>query len=198
MVATGLLLGLSPSPAASQSPSSVLVAVGTHALTLPWYPAPVMDGFNPAMTVSTDRAFRSRGRWTLSFGIDVGFFRDHWWMSGLSVTPEVRFTRDLAGGVRGGLGVGLGYLHYFWRRKTMVLRDGAWVEGTNRGRPSVQLPFSATLEYQGNGDRPLMVSPLVTARWGVQGLFLKEVPVLSHFSLLGGVRIRDDHGGGGG
>jgi hypothetical protein len=45
------------------------------------------------------------------------------------------------------------------------------------------------------------VSPFITARWGIQGLFLKEVPVMTHLQLLGGVRIEDEKhkptGGGG-
>lgn len=190
-VVTSLLGGGRPTALAGQSPSSFLVTVGTHALTVPWYPGPVMDGFDPAVMAGTDRAFRTSGRWTLSFGIDLGFFRDHWWMTGVSVEPVIRFARSLPGGLQAGFGVGLGYLHYFWRRQTLVLRDGRYVEGAKWGRPSIVLPLSATLEYRGDPNRPLSVSPLVSARWEVQGLFLREVPVMSHLSLFGGVRIQE-------
>jgi len=163
--------------------------VGTHALTFPWYLAPVDDRLNPAVMVGTDRSLRTGRRWSLTFGMSVGFFQDHWWMTGVSFEPELRVGRGLPGGMKADLGLGLGYLHYFWRRETLALQDGRYVESTSWGRPSVIVPLSLTVAYRGEPGHPVSVSPFLTARWAVQGLFLEEIPAATHLFLMGGVRI---------
>jgi len=202
----GVALGLSillcvahASSVAGQAGFPVSVSVGAHALTVPWYPGPVTDRLNPAVMVGTDRSLRSGEHWGLSFGTSIGFFQDHWWMTGVSLEPELRIGRTLPGGLNADLGLGLGYMHYFWRRKTLELEDGSYVEATSWGRPSVILPLSLTLAYRGGPGRSGSVSPFISARWGVQGLFLEEIPAATHLFLLGGVRIqrgRDNRVGG--
>jgi hypothetical protein len=151
--------------------------------------------------MGTDRTIRSSDHWRVFYGVNVSFFRHHWWMSGVSVEPELGIGWRVAGGFEADIRIGLGYMHYFWRRKTLELREGRYVEAKDWGRPSLILPLSLTLGYPGEKDDPLSVSPFVTARWGIQGLFLKEVPVMTHLQLLGGVRIEDvedkPKGGGG-
>lgn len=184
-----LCVVLPASSVSGQSAFPLSVSVGTHALSVPWYPGPVADRFNPAFMVGTERSLRSGDRWALTFNVNLGFFHDHWWMTGLSVEPEVRIGRTLPGRLYGDMGLGLGYMHYFWRRKTLRLEDGRYVKATDWGRPSVIIPLSITLAYRGDPARPVRVSPFVSARWGVQGLFLNEIPVMTHLVLLGGVRI---------
>ena len=190
-----LFLGLSIldlGEAEAQSESSWTVSAGTHALTLPWYPGPVGYGFNPAVMVGTDRTIRSSEHWSFFYQVNLGFFKHHWWMSGVSLEPEIGIGRRLVGGFQADFRIGLGYMHYFWRRQSLELKEGKYVEATDWGRPSVILPLSVTLGYPGTADDPLSVSPFVSARWGIQGLFLQEVPALTHFQLLGGVRIQGD------
>ena len=144
---------------------------------------------NPAVLVGTDRTWRSGDRWRLYFGINLGFFRHHWWMTGASISPELGVSRLLPGGFHADLGLGLGYMHYLWRRETMELKDGRYREATDWGNPSLILPLSATIGYGGASDHSLKVAPFLSARWTVQGMFLDEVAAMTHFSLLGGVRI---------
>jgi hypothetical protein len=193
-LAVPLLAVLHATALEGQSKSAIQVSLGAHALTVPWYPGPVTDGFDPFVMAGGDRSLRSGEHWTLSFGINLGFFRDYWWMTGLSVEPELRIGRRLPGGFHTDLGLGLGYMHYFWRRETLELRDGRYVDARDRGSPSLILPLSWTLGYRGSTARPLVVSPFVSARWGVQLLFKDEVPVMTHLSLSGGIRIQRNGG----
>jgi hypothetical protein len=173
----------------AQSGYPVSVAVGTQSLTVPWHTAPVTYRFNPALLVGTDTPLKSGESWRLLFGINVGFFRNHWWMTGVSLEPEIGIGRTLPGGLYTDVRLGVGYLHYFWRRKRLELEEGMYVPAMDWGSPSLIVPLSATLAYRGNQDDPLPVSPFVSARWGVQGLFRSGVSVATHMFLLGGVRI---------
>jgi hypothetical protein len=110
-------------------------------------------------------------------------------LSGISIEPEVGASRLLPGGLHADLSLGLGYMHYFWRRQPLELKDGRYVEETDHGSPSLYLPLSAKVGYWGDPDRNPFLAPFVTARWGVQGLFQEEVPVVMHLQLLGGVRF---------
>jgi len=149
----------------------------------------VNDRFNPAFLVGTDHTMRSGDHWRFFYGVNVGFFQHHWWMTGLSLEPELGIGRSLPGGLHADLRLGLGYMHYFWRRETLELEDGCYEKATDWGKPSLILPLSLTLGYRGDPDNPVSVQPFVSARWGVQGLFLDEVPAMTHLFLLGGVRI---------
>ena len=193
-----VLMGGGPPPASAQDDFPVVLSAGAHALTAPWYLSPVGSGFNPAFMVGTDHAIRSGNRWHFFYGVSLGFFRHRWWMTGVSLEPEIGVGHTSSGGFHADLRLGLGYMHYFWRRQTLELKNGEYVTVTDWGRPSLILPLSATLGYRGDTADPLSVSPFVAARWGVQGLFMEEVSVMTHFMLLGGVRIergRDDTSG---
>lgn len=192
----GLLLSLFflpglpfPSPAVGQSEYPVVLSAGTHSLTAPWYLDPVNDRFNPAFLAGTDHTIRSGDHWRFFYGVNIGFFQHHWWMSGFSLEPELGIGRAVPGGFHADVRLGLGYMHYFWRRETLELEDGRYVEAADWGSPSLVLPLSLTLGYRGDPDNPVSVQPFVSARWAVQGLFLDEVPAMTHLSLLGGVRI---------
>ncbi len=175
--------------AAAQSDSHITISGGIHALTVPWYPGPMTNRFNPAAMVGIDRNLRSSDHWRFFYAVNLGFFRHHWWMTGVSIEPDIGIGRMLAGGFRADLRVGLGYLHFFWRRKTLELEGGRYGESRDWGRPSVILPLSLSLGYPGKADHPSSVSPFITARWGVQALFLEEVPALTHLQFLAGVRV---------
>jgi hypothetical protein len=181
-------------PAAAQSELPITLAAGTHALTVPWYPGPVADRFNPAFQIGTDRTWKSGDHWRLYYGISLGFFRHHWWMTGVSIVPELGVGRRLPGGLHADVSLGLGYMHYFWRRKTLELKEGKYVEARDLGKPSAVLPLSVTIGYRGDSDHPVKVAPFLSARWAAQGMFLDEVSAMTHFSLLGGVRIERGSG----
>lgn len=182
-----------PTSGTAQSEIPVIVSGGLHALTVPWYPSPVTNGRNPAFMVGTDRTWKAGDNWRLSFGVNLGFVRHRWWMTGISLEPEVGISGIIHGGFHGGLHVGLGYMHYFWRRKSLELKDGRYVEAADWGRPSMTLPLSVTLGFRGISARPLTAAPFVTARWVPQGMFLDEIPVTTHFLLMGGFRIQRRH-----
>lgn len=185
-----ILLALAgPAPAEGQSDFPVVLSAGAHSLTTPWYLSPVGDGFNPAFMVGTDHALKSGEHWSFFYGLNIGFFQHRWWMTGLSLEPELGIGRSLPGGFHADLRLGLGYMHYFWRREVLELEDGRYVEARDWGRPSLILPLSLNLGYRGDPDSPVSIQPFVSARWGVQGLFLEEVPAMTHLFLLGGVRI---------
>jgi len=189
-----------PSTAVAQWDDGISLAAGTHALTVPWYPGPVAGRFNPAVLVGVDHTWKPRGNWRVYYSVNLSFFQHHWWMTGISVEPVIGISRELAGGVYVQTGLGAGYLHYFWRRKTMELKDGGWVQATDLGRPSLVLPLSLTLGYRGSRDNPVSMAPFLTARWGAQVLFQDEIPVMTHLQLMGGIRIRrggSRQGGGG-
>lgn len=181
--------GCDAKPAAAQAGKPVTVAVGTQSLTVPWHTAPVTYRFNPALVVGTDTPLKSGESWRLLLGVNIGFFRNHWWMTGISLEPEIGIGRVLPGGFYTDVRLGAGYLHYFWRRPRLELQEGRYVPAADWGSPSLIVPVSATLAYRGNRADPLRVSPFVSARWGVQGLFRSGVSVATHLFLLGGVRI---------
>lgn len=188
-LATVLLFSAIPSPAGAQSDLPLVLSAGTHALTVPWYPAPMSSGFNPAVMMGTDRDRGPRGRGRFFLGANLGFFRHRWWMSGVSIEPELGYGGTFSGGLHADMRIGLGYMHYFWRRESLELKEGEYVSVSSRGHPSLILPISVNLGYRGREANPLSVSPFVAARWGVQGLFLQELPAMTHFSFMGGVRI---------
>ncbi len=193
-----LTLQLVPQAASAQGQNPLTLSVGTHALTTPWYLSPVASAMNPAVFLGTDFSEDSRGRWRFFSGVNLGFFRHRWWMTSLSVEPELGVGWTFSGGFSADLRIGLGYMHYFWRRRTLELKEGRYANRRGWGKPSLILPLSATFGYRGGADDPLTVAPFLTARWGLQGLFLKEVPIMTHFFLLGGVRIQEEEGSSGG
>ena len=193
-----LLLVHPPSPASAQWNDGMSWAVGTHALTVPWYPQPLADRYNPAVMAGVDRSWKSRENWRLYYSVSLNFFRHHWWMTGISVEPEIGFSRRLPGGLYAQMGLGLGYLHYFWRRKTMEQKEGRYVQTTDLGRPSLILPLSLTLGYQGSLRDPVSIAPFLTARWGAQALFQDEIPIMTHLRLMGGIRFSRGGSGQGG
>ena len=120
--------------------------------------------------VGTDRTIRSNEHWRFYYQLNLGFFRHRWWTGGISLEPELGIGRSLGGGFQADLRIGLGYMHYFWRRESLELKEGEYVEATDWGKPSLILPLSLTLGYPGPTDDPLSVSPFITGRWGVAAL----------------------------
>jgi len=185
-------------PLAGQTDIPITVAVGTQSLTVPWHTSPVTYRFNPAAYVSTDGVLKSGDSWRLFFAVNVGFFRHYWWMTGVSLEPEIGVGRSLPGGFYTDMRFGIGYLHYFWRRERLELHDGSYEPAADWGSPSFLIPVSATLGYRGDLDDPLPVSPFISVRWAVQGLLHSELPVATHLFLLGGLRIERKTAGVGG
>ena len=174
--------------AASQS-LPLVVSGGTHSLTVPWHLEPVTKRLNPALIVGTERMLRSGGRVELYYTKNLGFFQHYWWMTGVYLNTELGIRHALPLGLYADMRLGIGDMHYFWRRKTLELEDGRYVQATNWGRPSLMIPLSVTLGYRGSSTRPIAVVPFVSMQWVVQALFSDEVPVMTHNFILAGVRM---------
>ncbi len=174
---------------AAQSRFPLVVSCGTHSLTVPWYPGPVTNRLNPALIVGTERTLRPGNRIRLYHTANLGFFQHYWWMTGVFLDTELGASYALPLGLHADLRLGVGYLHYFWRRKVLELKDGAYVQVTDWGKPSLMIPLSVELGYRGSSTRPLAVSPFLSVQWAVQGLFLEEVPAMPHLFILVGARI---------
>lgn len=177
--------------ALSAAPSRlpIVVSLGTHSLTFPWYLGPVADRLNPALVVGTERTLRPGSRARLYQTANLGFLQHYWWMTGVFVNTELGFSHALPLNTRADLRLGVGYMHYFWRRETLELRDGVYTQATDWGHPSLMVPLSVELGYRAEPSRPHAIDPFVSAQWAWQGLFLDEVPVMSHLLVLVGARI---------
>lgn len=186
-----LLLGLGQRPAVAADPIThpLVLAAGTHSLTVPWHPGPITSRANPALSAGTEHLWRRAGIALPFLSANLGFFQHHWWMTGVFAEAGVGLRNRLPYGLRADFAIGAGYLHYFWRRQIFELSDGRYVRATDWGRPSLFVPLSIVLGYRGKTGCPLGVSPFVSARWAVQGLFLDEVPILPHLFLMVGVRV---------
>jgi hypothetical protein len=165
------------------------VSAGAHALTVPWRPGAMGHRFNPAFLVGTERTLREGGGWRLYQTGNLGFFQHYWWMTGVSLDTELGLSRAFPLGLRSDLRLGVGYLHYFWRRRTLEPREGEWGETSGLGRPSLLVPVSLLIGYRRPGDHPPALSPFVSARWAIQVLLIEEAPVMTHLQLLVGVRV---------
>jgi hypothetical protein len=144
--------------------------------------------------VGTERTLKSGERWRFYQTANLGYFQHHWWISGVTLDTELGIGRRLPLGLHSDLRLGLGYLHYFWRREGMTIRDGRYEPAADWGRPALIVPFSAVLGYRGSSHRPAAVSPFVAARWVPTATFLEDEPVISNLLLLGGLRL--EWGGG--
>jgi hypothetical protein len=167
----------------------VELSLGTHTLTVPWHLGPVNDRLNPAFMVSAERPLRSHTNGGLFYTLDVGLFQHYWWMTAISADSQLGIGRALPGGFHTDLRLGIGYMHYFWRRERLELVNGRYEPATDWGSPSIVVPFALTLGYRGREERPLSVSPFVSARWAAQILFLDEIPAATHLTLSLGARM---------
>ena len=174
---------------AAQSRFPLVVSWGAHSLTVPWYPKPVTYRLNPVLIAGTEHTLKSGNRMRLYQAANLGFFQHYWWMTGVFLDTELGVSRALPLRLHADLRLGVGYMHYFWRRNTLELREGRYVAAKDWGKPSVMIPLSVVLGYHRNSLRPLPVAPFVSAQWAVQGLFLDEVPAMTHLLILFGVRI---------
>jgi hypothetical protein len=165
------------------------VSGGSHSLTVPWHTGPVTKRFNPAIFVGSEHTLRSWGGWRLYQTANLGYFQHYWWMTGILVDTELGIGRELPLGLNADIRLGVGYLHYFWRRKTYELEDGEWVEATNWGKPSAIVPLSMILGYRGISAGSVMISPFVSVQWAVQLLLIDESDVMTHEFILVGARM---------
>jgi hypothetical protein len=176
-------------PAASHSRFPLFISAGSHSLTVPWHTGPITKRFNPALVAGTERTLKHGRHLRLYQTANLGFFQHYWWMTGLFLDTELGISRQLPLHLHADLRLGAGYLHYFWRRRTLELEHGEYVEARDWGRPSLVIPLSIVLGYRRSSDRPFSVAPFVSAQWAVQALFTDEIPVMTHFILQVGVRI---------
>ncbi len=174
---------------AGQSRFALVVSCGTQSLTVPWHLGPITDRLNPVFIVGAERTLKPGNRMRLYHTANLGFFQHYWWMSGVFLDTELGASYRLPLGFRADLRLGVGYLHYFWRRKILELRDGKYVQVTDWGKPSLIAPLSVEFGYRGSSTSPLAISPFISVQWAVQGLFLDEVPVMPHLLILVGARI---------
>jgi hypothetical protein len=175
--------------AAAESRFPLSISAGTQSLTVPWHPGPATNRFNPAFVVGTDRTWKPVGGARLYYTFNVGVFQNYWWMTGVFLDAELGIGHALPLGFQADLRLGAGYLHYYWRRETLVLEDGRYVRATDWGRPSAMFPLSVILGYRGSAADPLRFAPFVSAQWAAQAPFTDEAPVMTHFFLAVGVRI---------
>jgi hypothetical protein len=110
-------------------------------------------------------------------------------MTGILLDAEFGFSHGLPYGIQADARLGAGYLHFFWRRKSLELEDGMYVQASAWGRPSALFPLSIMLGYRGPRDHPLVVAPFLAAQWAVQVPFTEETPAMTHLFLTLGVRI---------
>jgi hypothetical protein len=174
---------------AAQSRFPLIVSGGTHTLTVPWHLSPVTNRLNPALIVGTERMLKSGRYIQLYHTANLGFFQHYWWMTGVFLNTELGVRQALPLGFYADMRIGLGDMHYFWRRKTLELRDGRYVQATNWGKPSLMVPLSVVLGYRGSSTRPHTVVPFISMQWVIQALFADEVPVMTHHLILAGVRM---------
>ena len=184
-----LLLSVGNTTFAGQSRFALVVSCGTQSLTVPWRLGPITDRLNPVFIVGAERTLRPGSRMRLYHTVNLGFFQHHWWMSGVFLETELGASFRLPLGFKADLRLGVGYMHYFWRRKILELKDGNYVQVTDWGKPSLMVPLSVELGYRGSSTHPFAISPFVSVKWAVQGLFLDEVPVMPHLLILVGARI---------
>jgi hypothetical protein len=174
---------------AAQLRYPVNVSAGTHSLTVPWHPGPVTDRLNPAVVVGAERTWKPGDPLRLYHTVNLGVFQHYWWMTGVFLDAELGVGYELPLGFHTDLRLGVGYLHYFWRRESLELKDGVYVQARDWGKPSLMVPLTLMLGYRGSPTHPLTVAPFVSAQWAAQALFLDEIPVMTHFFLAVGVRI---------
>lgn len=183
-----LFVGNAPSVAA-QPRFPLVVSGGTHSLTAPWHLGPLAKRMNLAFIVGTERTLKSGDHLRLYHTANLGFFQHYWWMTGVFLDTGLGAGYALPLGFHADLRLGIGYMHYFWRRKSLELKNGMYVQAKDWGKPSLMVPLSVVLGYRGSSTRPLAVAPFISAQWAVQALFLDEIPVMTHFFLMAGVRI---------
>lgn len=169
---------------------SFTVTMGTQALTIPWYVNPLFKRVNPAFSVGAAYPLKRWKYIDLYQSVNTGFLQHYWWMSALYLDTEsgTRFTAPF--GFYADVNAGLGYMHYFLRRETMVLKNGSYVREPDRGMPSIIVPMSLSLGYSGKPDQQPLFAPFLSIRWILQGMFLEEIPAMSHMLLMAGVRIQ--------
>ena len=189
-----LALSLGSAHAATrQTPSRppLVISLGTHSLTFPWHPEQVTRRLNPALMVGTERTLRPGRRVRLYQTANLGLFQHYWWMTAAFLNTEMGSSFALPLGIRTDLRLGIGYLHYFWRRQLLELRDGVYAPVTDWGKPSLMIPLSLELGYRKKPSRPhaQTIEPFVAVQWIAQGLFLDEIPALPHLLVLVGARI---------
>jgi hypothetical protein len=173
----------------AQESYPLVVSGGMQSLTVPWHTGPVSKRFNPVFIVGAEHNLKSWGGWRLYQTANVGYFQHYWWMTGLFLDTELGIGRELPFGFNTDLRLGVGYLHYFWRRKVLELEDGEYVQVRNWGKPSVMVPLSMVLGYRGITAGSLTMAPFVSAQWAVQVLLIDESDVMTHLFLLVGARI---------
>lgn len=183
------LLSFGNTAFAKQSRFALVVACGTQSLTVPWHLGPISDRLNPTFLVGAERTLIHGSRMGLYHTAKLGFFQHYWWMSSVFFDTELGASYRLPLGFRADLRLGVGYMHYFWRRKILELKDGNYVQVTDWGKPSLMVPLSVEFGYCGTATQPLAASPFVSVQWAVQGLFVDEVPVMPHLLILVGARI---------
>jgi hypothetical protein len=173
----------------NKSGLSFTLCAGTQSLTVPWYLDPVVMRFNPAFSIGAEYPIKSWKRIALYESVNAGFLQHYWWMSALYMDTEFGAGFLFPFGLRSDITAGLGYMHYFFRRKTMVLRDGEYIQEADWGKPSVMVPLSIVLGYSGKPGHTLLFAPFLSMKWIVQGTFMEEIPAMTHMLVSAGVRM---------
>ncbi|MGH7454162.1 MAG: hypothetical protein ACRENG_22605 [bacterium] len=173
----------------TKEPLPLVVSVGTHTLSFPWYNKPLTYRFNPGLVIGTEFTHKKWKHFRFSQPVNLGFFQHEYIESGLFVNTDLGFSYVTGFGLHADFLLGAGYLHTFSRRKLFELKNGEYVEATDWGRPAFMFSLAGALGYQFKSNRRLSFSPFIQYRWFAQTPFADEIPVITHLLLSVGTKI---------
>jgi hypothetical protein len=173
----------------NKSRISYTFSMGTQALTVPWYLDPIFKRLNPAFSTGAEYPVKKWKSISIYETVNAGFLQHYWWMTALYLDTDCGARFAFPFGFCSDINAGLGYMHYFFRRKTMELRNGEYIQAPDWGKPSIILPLSIGLGYIGKPGHALSVAPFLSMKWIVQGTFLEEIPAMTHILLSAGIRM---------
>jgi len=173
----------------TKEPLPLVVSVGTHTLSFPWYNKPLTYRYNPGFLIGTEFTHKKRQHFRFYQPVTLGFFQHEYIESGLFVNTDLGFSYVTGFGLHADFLLGAGYMHAFSRRKLFELKDGEYREATDWGRPAFMFSLAGALGYQFKSNRRLSFSPFIQYRWFGQTPFAEGTPVMTHLLLTVGTKI---------
>lgn len=170
----------------SKRPPPLIVAVGAHALSVPWHNKPLIFGFNPGFIIGTELAHKNWKHFRLSQPVNLGYFQHKYIESGLFLNTDLTLSYVTGFGLYADLLLGVGYLHAFSRRDVFELKNGEYERVTDWGRPTAMISLGLALGYEFKS-----FTPFIQYRWFAQAPFADpdELPAASHLLLTVGTKM---------
>ena len=178
-----------PDSVKAKKPLPLVIAMGTHTLSFPWYNKPLTYRFNPALMVGTEFTHKQTKHFRFYQPVGLGYFQHEFMESGVFINTDLGFSYLTGFGLHVDLLLGGGYLHSFSRRELFEVRNGEYEKVTDWGRPSAMFSLALALGYQFDSNRRPIFSPFIQYRWFAQTPYAQELPALTHLLLTVGVRI---------